>query len=305
MPTPPVALVTFTDATYLPMARELALSARRLQPPDALSIHVLTDAVTEATHAALDGVADSVQAIDWPFDLPFLKGMPGGRRKRTCMPFLRDFVPDAQVYLFVDADAWICDWAPIAPMIAAAQTGALAIAPEVDRSYPETAYAARWVFDWPLLGRTNYMFKNARRVIGRRAARRISRRPTLNTGALALHRDAPHWDGWRRYMERYLATGRLFGDQISLNTYVYLEDAPVARLRALCNWIAAHRLPLWDAEASRFVEPDPPYDPIGILHLTLFDRMRVDRSETVEVPVLGGGSIRRTLRYDPEWDRPD
>lgn len=119
----------------------------------------------------------------------------------------------------------------------------------------------------------------------------------LNAGVYALRHDAPHWNAGQTYMGRFLETGRLLGDQISLNLPVCLDDLKAELLPAYCNWLAIKSRPMFNGARGRFVEPYLPHVPIGIVHLTGFDRMRMDPAVTVDVRNMDGTTSPRSLRF--------
>ena len=86
-------------------------------------------------------------------------------------------------------------------------------------------------------------------------------------------------------------------DQIALNVLVYDHGFAHEPLPSRCNWPIHHATPAWDAERGLFVEPAMPYDPLGILHLTIYTK----RLATLDVRELGGphaGEVRpRSLRW--------
>ena len=86
-------------------------------------------------------------------------------------------------------------------------------------------------------------------------------------------------------------------DQITLNVLVYDKGFACEPLPSRCNWPVHHATPAWDAERSLFVEPAMPYEPLGILHLTIYTK----RLATLDVRELGGahaGQVRaRSLRW--------
>jgi hypothetical protein len=86
-------------------------------------------------------------------------------------------------------------------------------------------------------------------------------------------------------------------DQISLNVLVYDHGFACEPLPSRCNWPVHHATPAWDAERGLFVEPAMPYEPLGILHLTIHTK----RLETLDVHEIGGphaGEVRpRSLRW--------
>ena len=73
-------------------------------------------------------------------------------------------------------------------------------------------------------------------------------------------------------------------DQIALNVLVYDHGFACEPLPSRCNWPIHHATPAWDAERGLFVEPAMPYDPLGILHMTIYTK----RLATLDVRELGG-----------------
>ena len=65
-------------------------------------------------------------------------------------------------------------------------------------------------------------------------------------------------------------------DQIALNAAIHDGRIREVRLPATCNWIAHLAMPAVDAESGKLVEPDPPFEPIGILRkdYALFANLR-------------------------------
>jgi hypothetical protein len=131
----------------------------------------------------------------------------------------------------------------------------------------------------------------------RATAERLIRYPMINAGVFALEADAPHWDGWADVMGEALQRSTNMTDQVALNVLVYDKGFACEPLPSRCNWPIHHATPAWDAERSLFVEPAMPYDPLGILHMTIYTK----RLATLDVRELGGphdGQVRpRSLRW--------
>ena|SRR5690348_12509546 len=113
--------------------------------------------------------------------------------------------------------------------------------------------------------------------------------PIANAGVFALKADAPHWGLRQRAME-----GRptQMWDQTALNYVIHHDGAPTGLLPDLCNWICIDAPPEVDEASGLFVEPEPPYRPISILHL-------VGQAKTLKFKIesLRGGHVEGTLRY--------
>ena len=123
------------------------------------------------------------------------------------------------------------------------------------------------------------------------------RYPLINAGVFCIAAAAPHWAGWADVMGDALQRSTDMTDQVALNVLVYDKGFACEPLPSRCNWPVHHATPAWDTERSLFVEPAMPYDPLGILHLTIYTK----RLPAMDVRELGGphaGQVRaRSLRW--------
>jgi hypothetical protein len=119
----------------------------------------------------------------------------------------------------------------------------------------------------------------------------------INAGVFALQAGAPHWAGCAEVLGRALQRSTDMTDQMALNVLVYDKGFAHEPLPSRCNWPVHHATPAWDVERSLFVEPAMPYEPLGILHLTIYTK----RLATLDVREVGGshaGQVRaRSLRW--------
>ena len=78
-------------------------------------------------------------------------------------------------------------------------------------------------------------------------------------------------------------------EQLTLGMMIHLEGLPIEILPAYLHWLCEFK-PLWNPQKQVFVEPFLPHETIGILHLSGFDQMRVDRSDTTDFQTTDGGN---------------
>ena len=113
--------------------------------------------------------------------------------------------------------------------------------------------------------------------------------------------DIPHWKRWQDLLIKALDKGKVFtAEQLTLGMMVYLEHMSVELLPAYCNWLCEHKL-LWHEGRQIFVEPYIPHEPIGVVHLSGLNEMRVNRSVTTDFETTDGRTIDYTYRY-PYFD---
>jgi hypothetical protein len=207
---------------------------------------------------------DIIKEPEWEFEFAARDLAPQYARGLLARPFLRKYFPGFEFYLWLDADAWVQDWAAIELFLAGAKkrTG-LAIVPEVDRGSR---------LQYGLL--PNYWRKVASwysASFGEQVAKEFCSYPLLNAGAFAIHCEAPHWDVWKQTLENAIQRNcGLISDQMALNYAVYgngLFDR-TEMLPSWCNWTCHFGWPAWDPSRSKFIEPYLPHRDIGIIHFT-------------------------------------
>ncbi len=177
-------------------------------------------------------------------------------------PFLRDYFPGYDVYLWIDSDVWLQSWSVVETFVQGAVQTGLAIAHERERAYAVQAWLLGWFAKHLILGN------------GPVDGLWLLSRPHLNAGLFAMSAQSPYWELWAELYEKaWRRTGKLTPhDQFSLNRLVYgraltRRPLPVSILPTRCNWIVVRGQPMWNDELGAFCEPYPPYRPIGALHL--------------------------------------
>ena len=282
---PRAIIVTGGDTVYFPLMREMIASVRARPEGREIAIGVLDCGLAgEEAQWCRDQGAELV-APGWDIalrpDLPVAQSF----RALTARPFLPRYFPGYATYLWLDADLWVQDWQAVALFLDAAIGADISIVPEMHRSY-------RNFRD----GREDFEEANGKayaQAYGFEVSRRLVRRPLNNAGAFAMRADSPGWTVWAAELAEAAERSTNMIDQIALNRAIHDGRIREARLPPTCNWIAHLATPAWDATRRLFVEPDPPYEPIGILHLTLGTKW----SPSIDMAVVGGGRTARSLRY--------
>lgn len=81
-------------------------------------------------------------------------------------------------------------------------------------------------------------------------------------------------------------------EQTALNYVIHHDSAPVGLLPDWCNWICIGVPPKLDEANQMLVEPEPPYRPIGALHL-----VSPAKSHEFSLATLQGATIVGYLHY--------
>lgn len=288
------------DANYYPMLREWVDSVRRHPQSEGIDINILDAGLTEAQKEELRPLVSSIVNPDWPCELPtsktegkeYLKGC-------VCRPFIPQMFPGYDRYVWMDADTWVQNWDGVELFLKGTAKKKIALTGNVDRAYPK-AVRVKWLGKWPWKVR-NFYFSNALKAFDFKTAKALLPHHTLLAGMFALDADAPHWARWQALVVEALQKGKVFtAEQLCLGVMCYLEGFEFEILPAWSHWLCEY-MPLWDEAQSMFVEPYLPHMPLGVLHLSGHDEMRVDRNITVGLDTLGGGRVEKCLRY-PHFD---
>jgi hypothetical protein len=281
--------ITGGDAGYFDLMKDCIGSLRATPEGRALSLGVLDCGLTEEQRAWCRAQGATLVVPQWDFEFPGRDRLQDGYKALTARPFLPRYFPGFELYFWIDADCWVQQGDAIDLFLAAARTGALAVAPEIHRSMRHYHHAWR-EFSAVCGAAYEACFDKA-------TAERLIRYPMINAGVFALEADAPHWSGWATIYGEALQRSTDLTDQLALNVLVYDKGFRHEPLPSRCNWPVHHATPAWDAERKLFVEPAMPYDPLGILHMTIYTK----KLAALDVRELGGrhaGEVRlRSLRW--------
>ncbi|MGE0700390.1 MAG: hypothetical protein AB7O57_14935 [Hyphomicrobiaceae bacterium] len=280
-------LVTGGDSAYFPLMREMIGSVRSHPAAAGIALGVLDCGLAAAEVDWCRGQGAAVVEPSWDVALRPDLPVPPSFRALTARPYLRRYFPGFDTYLWLDADVWVQDWRAAELLMTAAHLGDIAIVPEMHRSYRNFRDT-----------RDDFEQANGRGyadAFGSETAHRLIRMPLNNAGVFAIASGSRTWDVWAAVLDEAARRSVNMIDQIALNVAIYDRGLREARLPATCNWIAHLATPAWDPGRNLLVEPDPPYEPIGILHMTLATKW----APSLELPLANGtgGTIARSLRW--------
>ena len=264
-------IVCAADSAYFDLLKGLILSIKDKPQGRNIPISLFDVGLSkEQLRWAEDHVTRIVEP-EWNFDFPDRKLVPKHFKALLARPFIPRYFPGYEVYLSIDADAWVQDWSAVEIFLRGARRGKLAITAQIDRAY-KTFYKRPKPLGWT----QNY--KCFRWSYGWLAADRLGRNPILNAGVFALPAEAVHWDLWADAIELALNRKSIrrrgyphlhfwLVEQTALNYVVFKQRAPATFLPAYCNWFCALAAPMVDDASALLVEPHEPHHPLGVVHL--------------------------------------
>ena len=269
-------VVTASDARFMPFLRSMILSLNRTQAQPGPDLACFDLGLDQASRAWLAG-----QGVTLAIPRPHL-GIRASDHDPSLLsflarPFLPDYFPGYDVYVWMDSDIWLQDPAVLDRYIQGALEHGMAVTHERERGYRFQAWLFGWTAKHFLLG------------YGPATAAYLLLRPHVNAGFFAIRAGAPHWQEWAtRYQAAIARTGKLVPhDQFALNHAVHGGGSKPALLDPGCNWICDRGVPMWNDDAAAFCKPYAPYQPIGAIHLAGPGKRTV-----YDVARTGGGSFR-------------
>lgn len=207
-------------------------------------------------------------------------------------PFLREYFPGYDAYVWVDSDIWLQDPGVIDTYVDGALAQGMAITHEEERAYRFQRSLFLWTAKHFLLG------------YGPLTGGWLLTRPHVNAGFFAMAGDAPQWEGWAtRYAAAIKKSGLLVPhDQFALNHTLHAAEGrrrPARLLDPGCNWIVERGAPMWNDALGMYCKPYAPYAPIPTLHLAGPAKRRV-----FTVRRTGGGSFTSFILRGTSPDSP-
>ncbi len=293
-------LVSGCDSNYFPMLLEWLHSVRRFKQSKNIDICILDAGLTDTQKERLKPHVQSIVNPDWPVNLPKHKIKGEYLKACVCRPFLPQIFPGYETYVWMDADTWVQNWNHVDMFLKGAEKGKITLTGQVDRNYPKGGARVKWLGNWPWKVRGFY-FSNALKAFDFKTAKDLLAYHVLLAGMFALRADAPHWARWQELVKTTMTKGKVFtAEQLSLGKMCYQEGFEFEILPGYVHWLCEFK-PLWDKEKQCFVESTLPHEEIGVLHISGFDEMRLDRAVTTDFKTTDGETIEYTYRY-PFYD---
>ncbi len=292
-----ITIASASSAEYFHFLQGMVLSVREKPQSKDIDICLYDLGLTAEQLAWLRDYVNTIVEPKWEYGLTAKDGMRDPFRAILAKPLLPKYFPGYDIYLHLDADAWVQDWSAIESYLAGAEKAALAITPEIHRAYAANyanshefrefivdLYAGTWGDDY---------------------AKKYSYFPILNAGVFAMPKDSPIWGLWAENIRVSLTKSHHHCiEQAALNLAVFehpdrfhyaaSDKKNIEFLPATCNWLCHQSLPLFDEPSGAFVEPYLPHAKLGVIH-----RSSDDFKDKKSAPIYTtkGGTVVCNLKY--------
>jgi hypothetical protein len=280
-------IISASDARFHPLLEGLHHSIRADARRDGMDLGVLDLGLNEEQRRALDAEGTLLRTPELDHDPAIFRIAPRPTfRAMTARPHLPKYFPGYDVYVFLDADCWVQDWQAVRLYVTEAQRVGLSVTPECDRSYTPFLVGMS-VQEW--------RYQTFLTCFGEVLAKELSQFPMINTGLFAARADSNVWASWAEVLGNLLkALGEPFfyAEQTVLNALIRKGLVAAAYLPARCNWMCNLAAPMCSTDGKILCEPQPPFEPLGIIHLT-----GPNKTEAVTLKDVTGGTHSRSLRF--------
>jgi lipopolysaccharide biosynthesis glycosyltransferase len=278
-------IVSAADAAYFDLLLDLVHSIRACEESRDVDLCIMDVGLTPQQVTHLSSLVTRVVATNWDLDFAGRDQCPSWFKAMICRPHLPRYFPDYDLLVWIDSDAWLCNWDAMKLLIYAGGTYGFAIVPEVDRSY------LLFEHDYPHVRAT---VKEAYlRAFGPEAAEEYGALPVFNSGVLSIRRDSNLWEVWAELLTQALSgTISNFVEQSSINVAIYSGRVRAYFLPSWCNWLSGNATPILDPATRKLLVPLLPHEPISICHLTYKKR------DKVRIACLDGVFRDLPLTYD-------
>jgi len=289
-----ILIVSATDSRYMPFLAGMLRSIESVLALPNVDFACFDIGLSAEDRAWLDRYSIATVQPGTHFGLEMDAHAPA-LRTFLARPFLQDYFPGYDIYMWVDSDIWFQDPSAVGTFISSAWQQGVAVAHESEPAYRFQATLLAWTSKHFVLG------------YGPVTAAYLLTRSHLNAGLFAIRAGAPHWLEWaRRYKQAISRSGALVPhDQFSLNHAIYGDigrSSQIPRpvfLDPSYNWICDRGIPMWDDEIGAFCKPRASHEAIKVLHLAGPGKWTV-----YDIKRSGGGSFSTYVLPGASPDTP-
>lgn len=280
-------IVTSADSKFFELVQGTILSIREKPQGNSVDIGFFDVGCTPEQLQWIGQYVDYIVEPDWNYNVPDVDKQPRYLKALVSRPFLPEYFPGYEVYIWIDADAWVQDWSAIDLLVLGAKRKGFAIVPELFAKHSTRSVRHAWI----ALQYSRYFHYTD--FAG------LEIEPLLNAGVFSGTGRSPHWSAWSRRLSQAIYNCLdILTDQFALNVAVY-KDLGLDRVELLplsCNWLANYQELLWDPRRRLWVDPSSPHTPLGIVHIS----GQAKEKPTHIVPTTEGFRVETYLSYPIE-----
>ena len=264
-------IVTGSDKKYYPFLKNLINSLINSNSLDICDLCILDVEDNSQYLEELDSKITKKKKANFNLNILF-KDRQDWFKLLTERPFMKDYFPGYDKYIWMDADTEVLSNDGIKNIIDACEDKDLAIAPEINESYvfKNSKFGIKKIFKsyYKISG---WSFKNYRKYFSDRIGEDLFFKPLFNNGIFCLKSTSKIWDLWKTEYQGALNKAKTsYGiktDQLSLNKIIYENFEKISILDSTNNWLVSRSEKIKMIN-NDFFTPSFPNRKINILHYT-------------------------------------
>lgn len=264
-------IVTGSDKKYYPFLKNLVNSLINSNSLDICDLCILDVEDNSQYLEELDSKITKKKKANFNLNILF-KDRQDWFKLLTERPFMKDYFPGYDKYIWMDADTEVLSNDGIKNIIDACEDKDLAIAPEINESYvfKNSKFGIKKIFKsyYKISG---WSFKNYRKYFSDRIGEDLFFKPLFNNGIFCLKSTSKIWDLWKTEYQGALNKAETsYGiktDQLSLNKIIYENFEKISILDSTNNWLVSRSEKIKRIN-NDFFTPSFPNRKINILHYT-------------------------------------
>ena len=264
-------IVTGSDKKYYPFLKNLVNSLIKSNSLDICDLCILDVEDNSQYLEELDSKITKKKKANFNLNILF-KDRQDWFKLLTERPFMKDYFPGYDKYIWMDADTEVLSNDGIKNIIDACEDKDLAIAPEINESYvfKSSKFGIKKIFKsyYKISG---WSFKNYRKYFSDRIGEDLFFKPLFNNGIFCLKSTSKIWDLWKTEYQGALNKAKTsYGiktDQLSLNKIIYENFEKISILDSTNNWLVSRSEKIKRIN-NDFFTPSFPNRKINILHYT-------------------------------------
>lgn len=268
-----IAIVTGSDKNYFPYLKNLIMSLYRSNSLKKVDLCILN---VESRNDYLNELNEYIykkHKTEFSLKLKF-KDKENWHKLLTERPFIKDYFPGYEKYIWLDADTYVLQDEFIDNLDQATISKDIAIAPEINESYvfKNNKFGIKRIFS-SFYKISGWSFKNYKKYFNKDLAENLFFRPLFNNGVFCLKSNSNIWELWQKEYQFALDKAKTsYGvktDQLSLNKVLYENFNLISILDSTNNWILnKSELLFYNEDKKTFFTPSYPKRKISILHFT-------------------------------------
>lgn len=264
-------IVTGSDKKYYPFLKNLVNSLINSNSLDICDLCILDVEDNSQYLEELDSKITKKKKANFNLNILF-KDRQDWFKLLTERPFMKDYFPGYDKYIWMDADTEVLSNDGIKNIIDACEDKDLAIAPEINESYvfKNSKFGIKKIFK-SFYKISGWSFKNYRKYFSDRIGEDLFFKPLFNNGIFCLKSTSKIWDLWKTEYQGALNKAKTsYGiktDQLSLNKIIYENFEKISILDSTNNWLVSRSEKIKRIN-NDFFTPSFPNRKINILHYT-------------------------------------